>query len=267
MALIQANVIIVLHLPKWNPNPNFPPLLPPPWQSPTTIHCNSRTSPTATMSSSSTEIAAMHDEQISNASPPSSPLMWASIITWAQTRSGATTTFAPQQQRKRHHSIVPAPARTIHRSNPPSSLHLTVTIFPFAPPPCNQGDAPTAEMWKQQPWKLQRFNLQQTRSPLLQLNQRATITFQQQHLRFEISIAAAKRRIVSSRHHYSEPPSSRTCTEFMQAHRPDWSSGHNESDLPSPPWVPAEKREPNRSCVPPSSRLHLCQHQRTYHVW
>ena len=32
------------HLPKWNPNPNFPPLLPSPWQPPATIHGHSRTS-------------------------------------------------------------------------------------------------------------------------------------------------------------------------------------------------------------------------------
>jgi len=41
----HCHVIIFLHLPKWNPNPNFPPLLPSPWQPSTTIHDHSQTSP------------------------------------------------------------------------------------------------------------------------------------------------------------------------------------------------------------------------------
>ena len=83
MALILTNrstpmkhchVIIFLHLPKWNPNPNFPPLLPSPWQPPATIHGHSRTSPAATVSSSSTKIAAMRDEQISTVLAPARPV-------------------------------------------------------------------------------------------------------------------------------------------------------------------------------------------------
>jgi len=35
------------HLPKWNPNPNFPPLLPSPWQPPSALHHSHRQPPPA----------------------------------------------------------------------------------------------------------------------------------------------------------------------------------------------------------------------------